>query len=247
MMKILRLYTCFFCLVLPMVAKAQQTIFGMISGKYGTRIDAAEVRNLRTGEIIAAGKNGNFKINVELGDRLTCTAPGFLDTLVIVKNFQPLIITMNASGISLKTFTRKDYKTDSLALRVTYGRNMEFKLPPWYKVVNVFPPAVQLNNLQKVLSFKGNKRRFEFKKRLLDHEREAYLEETYNSPLVEQYSGFRGDTLEWFMHQYRPSYEFLQNATAYDLALFIKSSKEQFLDSLSRQKNPPDSVLRGGS
>ena len=67
-----------------------------------------------------------------------------------------------------------------------------------------------------------------FQQRLLEQERDKFIDHKFNRGLVKRLTGLEGEELEKFMIIYRPTYEFTTGASEYDFQLYIKSAGQQF-------------------
>jgi hypothetical protein len=67
-----------------------------------------------------------------------------------------------------------------------------------------------------------------FQQRLLQQERDKYIDHRFNKGLVRQLTSLSGNELDSFMLIYRPSYSFSQSAGDYEFHKYIKDSGERF-------------------
>ena len=67
-----------------------------------------------------------------------------------------------------------------------------------------------------------------FRERLLQQEKDKFVDHRFNKALVRRLTGLEGDALTRFMIYKRPSYEFTLFSTEYDFQYFIKNAGEEF-------------------
>ena len=67
-----------------------------------------------------------------------------------------------------------------------------------------------------------------FRERLMQQEKDKYIDYKFNKALVRRLTALAGAELDSFMAQYRPSYEFLLVTPEYDFQLYIKKAYAEF-------------------
>ena len=72
-----------------------------------------------------------------------------------------------------------------------------------------------------------------FQDRLLQQEKDKFIDHRFNKALVRRLTNLDGDELERFMAVYRPDYEFTLYSSDYDFQLYIKEAHILF----SKQKS----------
>jgi hypothetical protein len=88
--------------------------------------------------------------------------------------------------------------------------------------------GIDLDELIRLFQFKKNKSMERFRARLLEQEREKFVDHRFNKALVRRLTGLDGEALTRFMLQYRPTYEFTLLSSEYDFQYYIKKSGEEF-------------------
>jgi hypothetical protein len=63
-----------------------------------------------------------------------------------------------------------------------------------------------------------------FQDRLVQQEKEKYVDHRFNKGLVRRLTNLTGEELDKFMNAYRPTYEFTLYSSDYDFQAFIKES-----------------------
>lgn len=219
----------------------QQQLQGHVYGKDSLALASVSIQNKSTGYGTISSPSGYFELTAHNGDTLLLSAVGYVSMLRIVTKDHlrgQMRLYLKQQVFELNTFQieQRNHKKDSLAIREEYDRIFNYRLPKVGEVIAIMPVgiAVNINQLYKLLSFKKNRDKFRFKDRLIQHEREAYVDHRYTPEVVERWTGLRGDSLAEFIRLYRPSYQFLANAPEYDLLYFIKTAYKQYSDSLQR-------------
>jgi len=124
----------------------------------------------------------------------------------------------------------RNYKLDSLRNREDYAKVFDYKKPG----LKVVTPQVgvgagfDLNEIINMFRFKRNKSMLAFQQRLLQEERDKFVDHRFNKALVRRLTMLSGNELDSFMRVYRPSYEFTQSSADYDFQLYIKIAHNRF-------------------
>ena len=127
----------------------------------------------------------------------------------------------------------RSYRMDSLQNRLDYAKVFDYKKVSFESMTSIGPmgAGIDLAELIRLFQFRKNKSMLKFQQRLLEQEREKYIDHRFNKGLVKRLSGLDGDKLDAFMIKYRPTYEFTIGTSEYDFQLYIKSAAEQFTKS----------------
>lgn len=125
---------------------------------------------------------------------------------------------------------RRNYRLDSIQNRLDYEKAFNFRRPNLESMTSIGPmgAGIDINELIKLFQFRKNKSMESFRERLLEQEREKYIDFKFNKALVRRLTGLSGADLDSFMIQYRPSYEFLLLTPEYDFQAYIKKSFSEF-------------------
>lgn len=84
-------------------------------------------------------------------------------------------------------------------------------------------------NLDALLSMRKIRRMEAFQRRLLEEERDHYVDHRFSKSLVRKITGLKPPALDVFMREYRPSYEFIQNCeNDYEYYKYIKDWGRSF-------------------
>ena len=124
----------------------------------------------------------------------------------------------------------RSYKEDSIQNRRDYSKIFNYKKPSVGSMTSIGPSGagIDIDELIRLFQFKKNKATLRFQQRLLEQEREKFIDHRFNKALVRRLTSLDGEELNKFMQAYRPPYEFAMYASEYDFQLYIKTSGEEF-------------------
>jgi hypothetical protein len=94
--------------------------------------------------------------------------------------------------------------------------------------VNATGAGIDINELIRLFQFRKNKSMEKFRERLLEQEKEKFVDHRFSKALVRRLTQLDGEQLTQFMQQYRPTYEFTLYSNEYDFQFYIKKSGEEF-------------------
>jgi hypothetical protein len=122
------------------------------------------------------------------------------------------------------------YRQDSVQNRKDYAKVFNWKRPNVESLTSVTSTGVgfDVQELIRLFQFRKNKSMERFRERLIQQEREKFVENRFNKALVRQLTGLEGEELDRFITQAKPSYAFTLYATEYDFRMYIKKAGERF-------------------
>lgn len=124
-----------------------------------------------------------------------------------------------------------DYRLDSIQNRLDYARAFNFQKPGIGSSLNVGPSGgvgLDLDEFIQIFQFRKNRRMLAFRNRLLQEEEDRYIDHRFNRALIIKLTGLRGELLNIFIKTYRPTIEFVDNSTDYELQDYIKKCYSHF-------------------
>jgi hypothetical protein len=125
----------------------------------------------------------------------------------------------------------RNYKLDSIQNRLDYAKAFDWQKPKLKaNVSGDMGSAVgfDLDEIIRMFQFRKNKSAASFKERLLNEEREKFIDHRFNKALVLRITGLTGNERDSFMLRCRPNYEFCLLAGEYDFQLYIKQCYEAY-------------------
>lgn len=125
----------------------------------------------------------------------------------------------------------RNYKLDSLQNRLDYAKAFDWRKPGLHtNIGNDYGSSVgfDLNEIIRMFQFRRNKSMAMFQERLLQQERDKFIDYRFNKGLVLRLTGLTGENRDNFMLYCRPSYEFCLSVSDYEFQAAIKECFEKF-------------------
>lgn len=124
----------------------------------------------------------------------------------------------------------RSYREDSLQNRRDYAKAFDFRRPNLASMTSIYSggAGINLDELIRVFQFRRNKSMEKFRERLLEQERDKFVDHRFSKPLVKRLTGLEGEALTQFMQLYRPGYEFALLSSDYDFQFYIKKAGEAY-------------------
>lgn len=223
-------FICFIGLT-SVPAQAQSVLQGRIMDRDSLPLAGVSIQNIHSKAVAVTNSEGFYSITANDRDTILFRALGYV-TLALRTALVPRVLYLRSQAMDLHgvEIVQRSYLKDSLELREEYQKGFTFRRPKFGEVVKIIPLGIgiNINQLQKALSFKSNKQSDAFKKRLINYEQDKFIDQRFTRELVANLTGLDGDSLRYFMDHHRPSFEFAREASQYDLLLFIKQSAEQY-------------------
>jgi hypothetical protein len=217
-------------------AWGQVTIHGTVYNMYRTRpLDGVSVLST-SGRGTATDSNGNYTITVNPDDSIYFSYLGQATMRYPVKSlnfYNGFDIALHVDPTELKEVKvmPRSYRNDSIQNRKDYAKIFNFK-KPGFKLNGPSPDGagvgIDLDELINVFRFARTKRIQAFQRRLEDEEHDKFVDHRFNRSIVLKVTHLEGDALDSFMVRYRPSYEFCQKSTDYDLLDYIKLAFSEY-------------------
>ncbi|WP_188315816.1 carboxypeptidase-like regulatory domain-containing protein [Chitinophaga agrisoli] len=195
-----------------------------------TGLPAATIINKRTQAGTITSESGRFYIEAAPGDTIEFSMLSYykkeIVTPVETTSFN-IYLPKRIFGLQEVNVKGRNYHLDSLANREEYGKYFNYKKPGALDVLKTLP-ANPVTALSYLVPSKARKRKEHFHEQLDYWEKENYIDYRYSAELVGRMTKLESPELDSFMLHYRPGYQFLQNATDYDLMLYIKQSFQTY-------------------
>jgi hypothetical protein len=124
----------------------------------------------------------------------------------------------------------RDYRLDSIQNRRDYAKAFDFHKPNLESLTSIGPngAGIDINELIRTFQFRKNRSMLRFQERLLQQERDKFIDHRFNALLVRRLTGLEGEELKRFMTLYRPTYEFALYTNDYDFQVYIKEAGTRF-------------------
>jgi hypothetical protein len=139
-----------------------------------------------------------------------------------------IAIHLKADVLPTVKIRSRNYKEDSVQNRKDYAKVFDYRKPTIAPSITSGGVGFDLQQLIRVFQFRKNKSMERFKQRLMEQEKEKFVDHRFNKGLVRRLTGLEGDALTSFMNKYRPTYEFTAITRDYEFQLYIKKAFEEF-------------------
>jgi hypothetical protein len=188
------------------------------------------------GKLAVSDENGNYEIAVSEKDSIWFSYLGKptvkYPVLSIVTPLQFDIALHVVTDVLKEVKVRtRNYKQDSIQNRIDYAKAFNWEKA---KIKAVSPSGLgatvgfDLQEIIRMFQFRKNRNMASFQRRLLDQEREKFIDNRFNKGLVLRLTGLNGGARDSFMLRCRPAYEFCLIASDYEFQSFIKNCFEDY-------------------
>jgi hypothetical protein len=183
------------------------------------------------GKGVVTDSNGHYTIEVGEKDSIWFSYLGRptikfpVLKITDVQHFD-LALKVNVKELKGVTVRAPNYKEDSIQNRKDYAKVFNFHRPNIGTMTSIGPTGagIDLNELIRTFQFRKNKNMVHFQERLLQQEKDKFIDHRFNKALVRRLTNLDGDELNRFMVLYRPEYEFTLYSNDYDFQLYIKEA-----------------------
>lgn len=219
------------CLCSNFVASAQNFFFGKIYLK-NTDSTLSGIYIFNSGKQIntISDKEGKYSIGANEGDKIIFSGLN-IKTDTVTLTFDMIITQYNVeleqNYVILEPVTiNRSYRVDSLNRR-NYYRHI-FENTPNITGGNRPTDGVGISfSLFSYFSSKAKAQR-KLKKRLLNDEKETYIDYLFSIKWVASLTGLKDDSLHMFYYRYRPSYIFCKKTDRPGMVVYISNSIKEF-------------------
>lgn len=231
-MRLLLLVLC--CLIID-VASAQYKLHGSV-------YDSSHTYPLEAVSVMSTGGNGtitnsagSYTLDVAEKDSVWFSYQGKPTKKFPVHNITDLqqfdIALRVPIGLMKEvTIRSKNYKQDSLQNRKDYAKVFDFHRPNLGSMTTIGEngAAFDLDEIIRIFQFRKNRSMMRFRERLLQQERDRFVDHRFNKALIRRLTGLSGKELDDFAERYRPTYEYAIISPEYDFQLYIKHCYEEY-------------------
>ena len=156
-----------------------------------------------------------------------------IDTIANLEQFN-IMIHVKVTELPEVRVRNKNYKFDSLENRRDYAKIFNFKKPSLVlsENRNYSPGSVSVGfDLQEIINmfrFKRNRSLAALQKRLLQQEREKYIDSRFTKYFVRKLTKLESPALEKFMMSYRPDYDIITSLNDLEFGYLIQKAFEEY-------------------
>jgi hypothetical protein len=208
----------------------------------GTVYDSSRIYRIQSVTVMSSGGNitatdslGRYEISVAEKDSVWFSYLGKSTPKYPVLKMQDVRqfdISLKLKSVVMEEIKIKsrNYRMDSIQNRKDYAKAFDYKKVTLGSLSSMGPsgPGIDIDELIRMFQFRKNKSMLKFQQRLMEQEREKYVDHKFTRLLVKRLTGLDGEMLEQFMIRYRPSFEFITSVSEYEFQLYIKSSADLF-------------------
>jgi len=159
-----------------------------------------------------------------------------------IPNFYSFDISLHVpvSELPVVKVNMPNYRRDSLQNRRDYEKIFNYRKPGIS--VGTSPSGagvgLDLDEFINIFRFRHNRRMLAFQKRLQQEEIDKFIDHRFTKGTVRKITGLTGDSLNVFMKQFRPSYEFTQLSNDYEFLEYIKLAAAVFREQGTEWRRP---------
>lgn len=226
---------CFSLLITTIETNGQLKITGTIYDSTGVfPLEAASVLST-SGKGTATDKKGHYEINVSEQDSIWFSylgKPTIKFPVIEIISYPQFDISLRVGIPILKEVRIKprDYRLDSIQNRIDYAKVFKYQKPSFKSIVTSFGIGFTVDLDELIKAFQKRKIRTitGFKQRLLQEEKDKFIDRRFTKLLVRKLTGLDGADLDSFMLHHRPRYEFVLSASDYDLREYIARAYKKY-------------------
>ncbi len=127
----------------------------------------------------------------------------------------------------------RSYRLDSLQNRTDYAKVFDFRRPNLETMTSIGASgaAFDIQEIIRLFQFRKNRSMMSFQNRLLQQEKDKYIDYRFSKALVRRLTEASDEELNTYMILYRPTYEFILYSNDYDFQHYIKESFKKYKSS----------------
>lgn len=141
-------------------------------------------------------------------------------------------------GVTVK---QRNYRIDSIQNRMDYAKIFGYEKPgiktSTLSTPGSFGVGVDLNELINMFKFRKIRSTLAFQKRLLNEEKDKYINHRFNKGLVKKLTGLESPAIDSFMTEYRPTYEMTVQLNDLEFGHFIIQASKYFRQGVSAKRS----------
>ena len=215
-------------LFIVFVADAQvRRITGMVTYN-GDRLNGVLIKNISENIHAISDERGGFTISAQTGDTIITSGEYFINDTLLVADNRDLIIQLHKNPLMLKEVV---INGKAVTPASTYEENKKEYKDIYVKgdkshIVSVsvgLTPGIAINidKVYNALSKQGKDAR-KMQRTLTKDYKNSIVDKRFN-PIAAKITGYKGEQLNDFVLNNRPSYEMVIKASDYDIARYIKA------------------------
>jgi len=224
-------FCTFFLFLLCSAGYGQRKVAGIVLDRdTKQRVARVLVLNNTSGANVFNNGKGEFYLEMQKGDVLIAKREEYKNDTLVYGGQEVVLFHLQKTSIYIEPVTVVAKKNPDQILaqrRIDYAKAYQLADAGDYFSVGPNGAGLSINTIYNLMSKEGkNARRLT---RYFQHEyEENVVDWKFSRTLVKSVTGLEGQLLDNFMVRYRPSYSFVQQASAYQLTGYILSKYGQF-------------------
>ncbi|HEY0898629.1 MAG TPA: hypothetical protein VGD90_04805 [Sphingobacteriaceae bacterium] len=234
------LYFLFFICLIGKTYAQDRSVQGIVFDRDSKqRLTRVYIFNTRTEKGFYNNTKGEFTTTLRTGDILVAAVQGYLVDTVKASGANTILIYLKRNVVQLKEVVVRDSaktpaeqrKENQEEYEGAYRRGSTRDILTMGGGNRLGGAGLGIDALYNLVSRSGRNAR-ELQKIIERDYRESLIDYRFNKSFVTQVTRLRDEALIDFMQQYRPTYNFIMEASDYELLSYIKTAYGQY------QKNP---------
>lgn len=222
----------------PFTISAQVTISGNVYDVSKLYAVPGVHVNSTSGSSDITDSTGSYQIKATTSDSIFFTYDGkstIKFPVKSIKNYTAFDISIHAKVkqkyklLNPVTVFTDNYKLDSIENREEYSKIFGGEKPGIHSTYDPGGTAgMDLDALIGIFQFRKNKEQLAFKNRLLEEEKDRYIDYRFSSKTITRITGLTGDSLLAYKKMYRPDYNFVVSTTLAQFYQYILNTSYAF-------------------
>ncbi len=213
---------CIFILGVMSTRLCAQSIVGVVVDNVGKKpINDVNIENTYTGFVMLTDEQGKFFITASKGQLLEFRKPGYktVHARIPEGDVPPYFkIIMEAGPMVIPPYLVNKYTSDSIRYRELYSH--ELNVPKLSTFGSIEHPFSAMS--------KKNREVWAFQDDYYETEKQKYVDNLFNPATVTKLTGLTGDSLNYYMRRYRPTYEQARGMSEYGFYAYIKHAADLY-------------------
>lgn len=187
------------------------------------KIGGVSIKNIRTNTTVQTDQEGNFVIDVQLNDYLAIEATGYERDTVFVYDYGVKRIYLNRLNTAIELNEVYIERMTDSRLKAEIDAT---KLAGKYSDVSQHRGGIRLSP-SRIFGKDAKKARQNYKL-LVEEQHKRVIDRKFTIDLIQSLAPLKDSELALFREQYRPSYKFIEQASAEDIKLYVIDSYKKF-------------------
>lgn len=180
--------------------------------------------------------NGHYEIEVGEKDSIWFSYLGKSTVKYPVLKMQDpwrfdIAIQINVPVLREIKILPRNYRQDSIQNRLDYAKAFNYRKVSVGSMTNIGQngAGIDVDELIRLFQFRKNKMALSFQRRLIEQEKDAFINNRFSKGLVLKLTGLTDAARDTFMQLYRPDFEFASTSSDYEFQFYIKICFDQFI------------------